>query len=94
MEVLQKEIVMHCKNNDIPIENVLHEILASMFTNIVGSVPLYNILDLIIRKKSANAHQIVLIVFLEDLGDKLLFTTSRQDFFDAIRLQGTHLCQP
>lgn len=39
---------MHCKNNGIPIENVLYEILANMFTNIVGSMPLYNIFDIII----------------------------------------------
>jgi hypothetical protein len=35
MEVLHKEIVKHCKNYDIAVENIFFDILTSFYTNLV-----------------------------------------------------------
>ncbi|CAD8148301.1 unnamed protein product [Paramecium octaurelia] len=89
MEVLHKEIVQHCKNYDIAVENVFFEILSSFYTSLVQSMPLCNIWNLIIKKISANkcAYQLVLIVFIEELSYKLLFCQNSEDFKNAISLQ-------
>ncbi|CAD8059313.1 unnamed protein product [Paramecium primaurelia] len=89
MEVLHKEIVQHCKNYDIAVENVFFEILSSFYTSLVQSMPLCNIWNLIINKISTNkcAYQLVLIVFIEELSYKLLFCQNSEDFKNAISLQ-------
>ncbi|CAD8164292.1 unnamed protein product [Paramecium pentaurelia] len=89
MEVLHKEIVQHCKNYDIAVENVFFDILSSFYTNLVQSMPLCNIWNLIIKKISTNkcAYQLILIVYIEELSYKLLFCQNSEDFKNAISLQ-------
>ncbi|CAD8089752.1 unnamed protein product [Paramecium sonneborni] len=89
MEVLHKDIVQHCKNYDIAVEHIFFEILSSFYTSLVQSLPLCNIWNLIIKKISMNkcAYQLVLIVFIEELGQKLLFCQNSDDFKNAISLQ-------
>ncbi|CAD8103573.1 unnamed protein product [Paramecium sonneborni] len=89
LEYQHNNLIKHCKVYDIAIENIIYEILISFYTNIVQSLPLYNIWSLIIRKISTNkyVYLIVLIVFIEELGDKLLLCQNTQDFKNALSLQ-------
>ncbi|CAD8081814.1 unnamed protein product [Paramecium primaurelia] len=89
LEFQHQNLIKHCKIYDIAIENIIYEILICFYTNIVQSLPLYNIWSLIIRKMSTNknVYLIVLIVLIEELGDKLLVCQNTEDFKNAISLQ-------
>ncbi|CAD8177760.1 unnamed protein product [Paramecium pentaurelia] len=89
LEFQHQNLIKHCKIYDIAIENIIYDILICFYTNIVQSLPLYNIWSLIIRKMSTNknVYLIVLIVLIEELGDKLLVCQNTEDFKNAISLQ-------
>ncbi|CAD8205692.1 unnamed protein product [Paramecium octaurelia] len=89
LEFQHVNLIKHCKVYDIAIDNFMHETLCCLYTNIVQSLPLYNIWSLIIRKMSSNknVYIIVLIVLIEELGDKLLICQNIEDFKNAICLQ-------
>ncbi|CAK86856.1 unnamed protein product (macronuclear) [Paramecium tetraurelia] len=89
LEFQHQSLMKHCKIYDIAISNIIYDILISFYTNIVQSLPLYNIWSLIIRKMNTNknVYLIVLIVLIEELGDKLLLCQNTEDFKNAISLQ-------
>ncbi|CAD8132764.1 unnamed protein product [Paramecium pentaurelia] len=89
LEFQHTNLIKHCKVYDIAIDNIIYDILCCFYTNIVQSLPLYNIWSLIIRKTSTNknVYLIVLIVLIEELGEKLLLCQNTEDFKNAISLK-------